>query len=82
MGNLPLRKSEDIIDSLKLLNSGKMNAVVAVSSYDLPVQCSMIKKKIIILNHYFLKTFGKLLANFKSVLRYRFLSLGKDKSFQ
>ena len=41
----PLRKSEDIINSLKLLNSGKMNAVVAVSSYDLPVQCSMIKKK-------------------------------------
>ncbi len=63
----PLRKPEDIIDSLKLLNSGKMNAVVAVSGYDLPVQCSMIQKKNNYLKPLFPKDFWKTSSEFPKV---------------
>ena len=42
-----------------------MNAVVAVSGYDLPVQCSMIKKRNNYLKPLFPKDFWKTSSNLK-----------------
>ncbi len=64
----PLRKPNDLIKSFKFLKNGKMNAIVAVSNFDLPVQCSMKTGKDGFLKPLFPNDFWKSSRDFPNIV--------------